>query len=66
MLYKPPILFPRRTPLKCDQCRERDAVAYDTYEWCMYCQECLDLPREKGPLILGVLVYFDKSKHQVA
>ena len=66
MLYEPPILFPRRTSLKCDQCREHEAVAYDTHEFYVYCQQCLDLPRKKKPLILGLLVFFEKSEHQVA
>jgi len=66
MLYNPPLPFPRRTLLKCNQCGEREAEAYDTYEFYVYCQECLDAPREKSPLILGVLVYFSKTAHQVA
>lgn len=66
MLYKPPILFPLRTPLKCDQCRQREAVAYDPCEFYIYCQQCLDLPRDKGPLMLSAPVYFKRSKHQLA
>ena len=66
MLYWPPVLFPQQNPFKCDQCREREAVAYDAYGFYRYCQHCLDLPREQRPLILDLLVYFKKSANRVA